>query len=110
MLRFAAFAVALLAVSPMSLAWAEPITINIQNNAGFAVSGVEAYPVSAEDGSIVDQNIGGIYENLASNEAADFTIASDACGPTYFRVSLANESQVDVTLDTCLEQTLAVAD
>lgn len=92
---------------------ASDVVITLTNNGSDIVRGVNSFPYG-RDGEIVDDNIGGMFEDVSPGASTSFTLSGD-CGNVRFYVRLASleaAGKDDLTLDvdTCTDRTIVVSD
>lgn len=88
---------------------ASDVTLTIENASSQAVTSVAAYPVRA-DGSIIDDNVGGTIEEVPAGTTVALTLQLLKCASVFVRVGLADDSELEATIDLCKQPGLRVSD
>ena len=94
---------------------AEGVTLRLENRSSDTVSGINSFPIG-DDGEVVDDNVGGLYDDVQPGGSASFTLTGVIdCAPIRFYVRLASRAAAgrdDLTLDvdTCTDRTIVVSD
>lgn len=87
------------------------VKITIENHGTTAVSGTNSFPID-DDGEPIEDNIGGLYEDIAPGARGSYELVGD-CGPTRIFVRLAGHTGEDdmvIDLNTCRHRTIIVSD
>ncbi len=115
MLRFTSVTlVALVAVSGAGIGQ-EGIDNTIRNEGSDVVTGSNSFPLAA-DGMVIDDNVGGHYDDVPPGGTATFTLTSLVqCEPIRFYVRLKSRSErgqadLQLAVDTCNDKTIVVRD
>lgn len=88
---------------------AADMTLMIENASSQSVLSVSAYPVRA-DGSIIDDNIGGTIDEVLAGATVSLPLQVLRCAPVFVRVGLADDSELETTIDLCKQPGLRVSD
>ncbi len=102
------FALAVL-LSGSSGVLAAGVTLTIENASSQAVVSVSAYPVRA-DGSVIDDNVGGTIGEVPAGATVELTLQLLKCASVFVRVGLADDSELEATIDLCKQPGLRVSD
>ena len=108
MLRFllAAAAVAGLAAPVL----AADIALTIRNNSSQAVTRLNTFAIG-KDGQPVEDNLGGLMEDLPAGATGTVVLGITACQPVYVALGLGgSDDDLTTTIDTCKDKTLVVSD
>lgn len=107
MLR-AAFATLLL-LSAATPALAEDIVLNIDNRSSTYIDSFNVYPLR-DDGSVIDDNLGGLIDDVPAGGQATLALSLTACGLVQVYVQLGNGENLETALDTCTSRDIFVSD
>jgi len=98
----------LLLWSAAAPAWAQDFIIRLANEGSRTVSSLSLFPLD-EDGDFIEDNLGGIGEDIPPGGRAHTAIASD-CGPMLAVVAFADATELRLNFDSCKTRTLLVRD
>ena len=88
---------------------ASDVTLTIENASSQAVLFVSAYPVR-DDGSVIDDNVGGTIDDVPAGATVALTLQLLKCASVFVRVGLADNSELEATIDLCKRPGLRVSD
>ena len=88
---------------------AADVTLTIENASSQSVTSVAAYPVRA-DGSIIDDNVGGTIDEVPAGTTVALPLQLLKCASVFVRVGLADDSELEATIDLCKQPGLRVSD
>lgn len=100
-------ALALLALVPA--ANAEEIVISIENRATQAISSLQVFAVEA-GGVIGTKKLGGFTEDVPPLAITTIGLDTETCGPVNLKATMADNSALETTIDTCKRHMLVVRD
>ena len=108
MLRLVLTAAAAIALAAPVLA--ADFALTIQNNSSQAVTRLNIFAVG-RDGQPVEDNLGGLMEDLPAGATGTVALSIIACQPVYIALALAGSNDdLTATIDTCKDKTLVVSD
>jgi len=85
----------------------EGFVMHVVNESNQVVAGLNLFPLD-EDGSPIEDNLGGFVDPLLARQSLDVQIAS-ACGPMLAVVVMGNGSELKIDyFDSCSASTLIV--
>lgn len=90
------------------------VTMTIVNRGTDTVSGINSFPIG-DDGEVIDDNIGGLYDDVPPGSQASFELSLYDCAPVRFYVRLASFAATEtddltINVDTCTDRTIVVTD
>lgn len=106
-LRLAAFTCGA-ALATVSLA-AEQVTLTVHNKTSAMVDAFNAFAVD-KDGDPVEDNLGGLMEDLAVGATATLELSISRCDKVWLNVDLADGRHIEGIVDTCADRVVNLTD